>query len=260
VYVGDYEIGSHVHMHSERLLSREEFVAEALGVEATHKTIVTPDAVLAEAVRAAGIQAELIEYPNAGVIARLGWERLQRGQTVRPEELEANYIRHSDAEIFSKPTVVRLSMPVAIRSAALNDVLAILAIEQQAPGAAHWTAEQYKKLVGTGVVLVAEEVAEEAGKLCGFVCAKALAGEWEIENVVVASEFLRRGIANELVCELIQRAVGEAASAILLEVRESNLPARRLYEKHGFREVGRRRVYYRDPVEDAILYALRFAR
>src|SRR5882762_6817299 len=147
-------------------------------------------------------------------------------------------------------------MPVAIRSAALNDVSAILAIEQQAPGAAHWTAEQYKKLVGSGVVLVAED----AGKLCGFVCAKAVADEWEIENVVVAAEFLRRGIANELLRELIQRAAGEAASAILLEVRESNLPARRLYEKHGFREVGRRRVYYRNPVEDAILYALRFDR
>ena len=151
-------------------------------------------------------------------------------------------------------------MPVAIRSAALNDVLAILAIEQQAPGAAHWTAEQYKKLVGSGVVLVAEEAAEEADQLCGFVCAKAVAGEWEIENVVVAAAFLRRGIANELVRELIQRAENEAASAILLEVRESNLPARRLYEKHGFREVGRRGVYYRDPVEDAILYALRFDR
>jgi [ribosomal protein S18]-alanine N-acetyltransferase len=151
-------------------------------------------------------------------------------------------------------------MPVAIRSAAMNDVPAILAIERQAPGAAHWTPEQYKKLVGSGVVLVAEEAAEGAGKLCGFVCAKAVAGEWEIENVVVAAEFLRHGIANELVRELIQRAAGEAASAILLEVRESNLPARRLYEKHGFREVGRRRVYYRDPVEDAILYALRFAR
>jgi [ribosomal protein S18]-alanine N-acetyltransferase len=153
-------------------------------------------------------------------------------------------------------------MSAVIRSATLNDVPAILAIEQRAPGAAHWTAEQYKKLVGTGVVLVAEEAAEEAaedaGKLCGFVCAKAVAGEWEIENVVVASEFLRRGIANELVRELIQRATEEAASAILLEVRESNLPARRLYEKRGFREVGRRRVYYRDPVEDAILYALRF--
>jgi ribosomal-protein-alanine N-acetyltransferase len=147
-------------------------------------------------------------------------------------------------------------MPVAIRSAALNDVPAILAIERQAPNAAHWTAEQYKKLVASGVVLVAEE----AGQLCGFVCAKAVAGEWEIENVVVAAEFLRRGIANELVSELIQRAANEAASGILLEVRESNLPARRLYEKHAFREVGRRRVYYRDPVEDAILYALRFDR
>jgi len=147
-------------------------------------------------------------------------------------------------------------MPVVIRSASLNHVPAILAIEQQARGAAHWTSEQYKKLVGGGVVLVAEE----AGKLCGFVCAKVIAGEWEIENVVVAAEFLRRGIANGLVRELIQRATEEAASAILLEVRESNLPARRLYEKHGFREVGRRRVYYRDPMEDAILYALRFDR
>ena len=103
VYVGDYELEPRLHMHSERLLSREEFLAEAGDAEATHKRVVTPDAVLAEMVRAAGIQAELIEYPNAGVIARLGWERLQRDETVRPEELEANYIRHSDAEIFSKP-------------------------------------------------------------------------------------------------------------------------------------------------------------
>ncbi len=151
-------------------------------------------------------------------------------------------------------------MPLAIRSAALNDVPAILAIEQQAPGAAHWTAGQYNKLVDSGVVLVAEEAAEEAGQLCGFVCAKGVAGEWEIENVVVAAAFLRRGIANELVRELIQRAGNEAAPAILLEVRESNLPARRLYEKHGFRQVGRRRMYYSDPAEDAILYALRFDR
>ena len=151
-------------------------------------------------------------------------------------------------------------MPVAIRSAALNDVPAILAIEQRAPHAAHWTAEQYKKLVASGVVLVAEEAAEEAVELSGFICAKVVAGDWEIENVVVAAEFLRRGIANELVRNLIQRAENEAASAILLEVRESNLPARRLYKKHGFREVGRRPVYYRDPVENAILYALRFDR
>jgi ribosomal-protein-alanine acetyltransferase len=180
------------------------------------------------------------------------------------------------------PDTKHLPMPVSIRAATLNDVPAILALERQAPGAAHWTLEQYHKLVSGGVVLVAEYVAEYvaehvAGHLvepapapcksreerdtpCGFICARAVAGEWEIENVAVAAEFFRRGIANELVRELIQRARSEAAAAILLEVRESNLPARGLYEKHGLREVGRRRAYYTDPVEDAILYALRFDR
>ena len=160
-------------------------------------------------------------------------------------------------------------MPVAIRSARLHDVPVILALERRSPGAAHWTPEQYHKLVGSGVVLVAEPAAEHApapckkrkerGTLCGFICARAVAGEWEIENVVVGDEFLRRGIGNELLRELIQSAENGAASAILLEVRESNLPARRLYEKNGFREVGHRRAYYRNPAEDAILYALRFA-
>jgi len=98
VYAGDYELGPKVQMRSERLLSREEFVAEAAG-----KAVVTPDATLAEIARAAGILVERIEYPNSGVIARLGWEHLRRGETASPEELEANYIRHSDAEIFSKP-------------------------------------------------------------------------------------------------------------------------------------------------------------
>jgi ribosomal-protein-alanine N-acetyltransferase len=146
-------------------------------------------------------------------------------------------------------------MPLAIRSAVLDDVPAILAIEQQAPSAAHWTREQYNQLISSGVVLVAEE----AGELCGLVCARAVAGEWEIENMVVAATFLRLGIANELMRVLIQRAKSEAASALLLEVRESNLPARGLYEKHGFREVGCRPAYYKNPAEDAILYTLRLA-
>jgi tRNA threonylcarbamoyladenosine biosynthesis protein TsaB len=98
VYAGDYELGPKLRMHSERLLSRDEFIADAAG-----KAVITPDATLAEIARAAGIPVERIEYPNSGVIARLGWEHLQRGETTSPEELEANYIRHSDAEIFAKP-------------------------------------------------------------------------------------------------------------------------------------------------------------
>lgn len=119
--------------------------------------------------------------------------------------------------------------------------------------AAHWTGEQYGNLVDRGVVLVAEQ----AGKLCGFVCAQNVAGEWEIENVAVAAEFLRCGIAGALMGALIERAREARVSAVLLEVRESNLAARGLYEKHGFREAGRRRLYYKVPEEDAILYTLR---
>ena len=111
VYAGDYEFdlqvatnsGARVRMHSERLLGLDELIAEANYPGARLKAIVTPDAALAEKVRAAGIQVELIAYPNSGVLAQLGWEHLQRGDTVRPEALEANYLRRSDAEIFSKP-------------------------------------------------------------------------------------------------------------------------------------------------------------
>ena len=146
-------------------------------------------------------------------------------------------------------------MPLAIRSAALNDVPALLVIERQSPGASHWTSEQYNELVTGAVILVAEQ----AGKICGFICAQTVADEWEIQNVVVHPEFLRRGIADQLLKKLVQRAEQASASAILLEVRESNSPARHLYEKHGFREVGRRRLYYAHPQEDATLYARSFA-
>jgi tRNA threonylcarbamoyladenosine biosynthesis protein TsaB len=106
IYVGDYELDqqvpAHAHLHSERLRSREEFLGESAG-----RTVITPDAALAEIVRAAKIapatRVEEIEYPNSAVIARLGWHHLQQGQTINPADLEANYIRHSDAEIFSKP-------------------------------------------------------------------------------------------------------------------------------------------------------------
>jgi tRNA threonylcarbamoyladenosine biosynthesis protein TsaB len=98
VYVGDYQLDPQAHMQSERLLSREEFVTESRG-----KTLITPDAGLAEIARAAGIPVEQIGYPDSRVIARLGWSRLERGETVSPEALDANYIRRSDAEIFSTP-------------------------------------------------------------------------------------------------------------------------------------------------------------
>lgn len=185
-----------------------------------------------------------------------------------PQRLKSPLIlqRHGAAEAAPSQTML---LPVTIRPATLNDVPALVDMERRAASAAHWAPEQYCKLAGddSGTVLVAdlmaeeavaeETVAEETGKLCGFVCAKALVGEWELENVVVAAEFLRRGVASELMHGLMRRAQSEAGSMIRLEVRESNLAARALYLKHGFREAGRRGGYYQSPAEDAILYSRR---
>ena len=142
-------------------------------------------------------------------------------------------------------------MPVSIRDAAPADIQAILTIEQSAPSAAHWPADQYTTRIKDGNVIVAEE----EGKICGFLCAHVVAGEWEIENVVVDEEFRRNGIGAALMREVLNKWEAAAGAAVLLEVRESNAAARALYEASGLRDVGRRRSYYRDPGEDAILYA-----
>lgn len=99
VYAGEYDIKNGARMLSERLLTRTEFITEANG-----RAVVTSDAELAQLVRGGGFEVEVIEPPGADVIARLGWAKIQLGETTAPEELEANYIRRSDAEIFAKTT------------------------------------------------------------------------------------------------------------------------------------------------------------
>ena len=83
-------------------------------------------------------------------------------------------------------------MPVTIRSAVLDDVPALLAIERDAPSAAHWTREQYERLMESGILLAAED----GGNISGFVCAKKVADVWEIENMVVAKNSRQRGIGD----------------------------------------------------------------
>jgi ribosomal-protein-alanine N-acetyltransferase len=145
----------------------------------------------------------------------------------------------------------------SIRRAKGDDLAAILATEQASSRAAHWSPDHYQNRIQSpshsACFLVAES--EEKGKVYGFVCARVAAGEWEIENVVVDEKFRRQGIAAQLMQSLIKHWQDAEGTALLLEVRASNTPARTLYERHGFREVGGRRSYYRDPSEDAILYA-----
>lgn len=97
VYLGEYTVeGCAPQLHREWIGSREECLASA-----AKSTLVTPDRSIAEEARSRGVEVEEVEQPRSDVIARIGWRKIQAGQTVLPQDLEANYIRRSDAEIFA---------------------------------------------------------------------------------------------------------------------------------------------------------------
>ncbi len=96
-------------------------------------------------------------------------------------------------------------------------------------------------------------VADAAGAVAGYVIARYGAAEAEILNLGVAMHARRRGIGRCLVQHMLAELGERDVSVVYLEVRESNAAARRLYEEVGFREVGRRARYYRQPVEDAVI-------
>ena len=96
-------------------------------------------------------------------------------------------------------------------------------------------------------------VAERDGHVVGYVVAVRAADEAEILNLCVAPTARRAGTGRALVRAMLDRVAAHGARAAYLEVRDSNRAARRLYEGEGFEEVGRRRGYYRRPVEDAIV-------
>ena len=135
------------------------------------------------------------------------------------------------------------------------------ALEQQTETAAHWAEREYDALFAVEapprIALVATSEAD-AGRVIGFVIARCATAEWEIENVVVAREERNRGVGIKIIRELLLQAQSAGATSVLLEVRESNLAARRLYEKLGFSQQGRRN-YYRDPEEDALLLSFSMA-
>jgi tRNA threonylcarbamoyladenosine biosynthesis protein TsaB len=100
VYAGEYEVaGGKARLERESLLNEEEFVAVARGKLAP---VVTPDKLVLDWARKHGLASFEVEHPRSDALARIGLKKLLAGQTVSPADLEANYIRRSDAEIFSK--------------------------------------------------------------------------------------------------------------------------------------------------------------
>ncbi len=96
-------------------------------------------------------------------------------------------------------------------------------------------------------------VAEAEGVLLGFCFLYLIADEGQIMEIAVDKPYRRRRVAQALLSHMIEGAASEGATRFTLEVRSQNLPAIGLYTSFGFTEVGRRKHYYKNPTDDAVL-------
>lgn len=136
-------------------------------------------------------------------------------------------------------TELMMAKGVHVRRGTPADAAEITRVQLSSHGASQWDAETYFSFD--------VRVAERNGTVCGFLVSRVVApDEAEVLNLAVAEEVRKLGIATALLESLFEREV-------FLEVRESNLAARGLYQKLGYRIVGRREDYYDDPVETALV-------
>jgi ribosomal-protein-alanine N-acetyltransferase len=142
---------------------------------------------------------------------------------------------------------------VTVRAYGPHDIPAIAALERASAGAPQWGEAFWRREVPGDAPLREVFVAEIDDQLCGYVVACYAVGVAELESVAV-SAIARRGGLGQTLCErAMQWARERGAKAMELEVRDSNAAALGLYQRMGFVEQGRRPLYYKDPVESAVL-------
>ena len=96
-------------------------------------------------------------------------------------------------------------------------------------------------------------VAMDGERVAGYIGSQTVVGETDMMNVAVHPDFRRQGIAEKLCLALVEALKERESHCLTLEVRASNEPAKALYEKLGFSQVGLRKNYYRNPREDALI-------
>jgi len=140
------------------------------------------------------------------------------------------------------------------------DLLAVVEIEETC-GLSRWGWEAYHNEIAEGrgaLMLVARfretrlEKPDGAG-ITGFIAARFTGDEVHINNVAVRQAFRLRGIGRALLGNVLKEGARRGARSAILEVRASNTAAQALYQREGFEVVGRRRGYYTDPPEDALV-------
>jgi ribosomal-protein-alanine N-acetyltransferase len=144
-----------------------------------------------------------------------------------------------------------------------HDLLEVVEIEETC-GLSRWGWDAYHAELLQGhstLMLVARSSDGEdmAGRerVAGFIAARLVADELHINNVAVRWRYRRCGMGGALLDAALREGARLGASAAVLEVRASNEPALALYECYGFRATGRRRNYYTEPTEDAVVMSVR---
>ena len=140
-----------------------------------------------------------------------------------------------------------------IQEMRLEDLEEVLRIET-ASFSQPWTREMFRAELRPGISLALVVRSEGAGgEVLGYLCGWIVCDEFHINNVAVEPKYRQQGIGKRLMLEALTRAVQRGARTASLEVRASNLIAQEVYRRLGFTVVGRRRRYYTEPVEDALI-------
>jgi ribosomal-protein-alanine N-acetyltransferase len=154
-----------------------------------------------------------------------------------------------------------LDLDITVSVPAESDIASILEIEldsQPEP----WTEKSFLEEIERASLFVARAAVADSsacafsGDIVGYICFWSVGDEVQILNVAVRKPMRRQGIARKLIEFAIRTGRNRRARIATLEVRESNMAARRLYESLGFRITGERPGYYGMQNESAILMEL----
>jgi len=140
---------------------------------------------------------------------------------------------------------------VIVRAMEEGDLTAVAAIEAASFSDA-WPRSAFLELLPRSYARLRVAVATH-GEVCGYCVMLMAGGEGEIANIATHPAWRGRRVGRLLLRESLRAADEAMAEAIFLEVRESNVAARALYAAQGFVQVGRRRQYYQQPAEDALV-------
>jgi ribosomal-protein-alanine N-acetyltransferase len=148
-------------------------------------------------------------------------------------------------------------MAIRVERARPGDIAAVAEIEQQS-FSDPWSERAFRDVLDHARIYFACARPRDDGKgggspVLGYVVAWFASGEGEIANLAVAPAARNRGVGSILLDAALAEARRLGAEQIFLEVRSTNERARRLYDSRGFVEVGRRKNYYRRPIEDAVI-------